>query len=110
MVLAFDLQAGRNIRGHLAKCILWRANVYRLPVAVEHEHNRLVQYVHHKNVSHRGYFAGEVFVLVEFELAAAVGNAPTLPGSETGVQTSTLSGKWSLGKVLPLRFLGVGQM
>jgi hypothetical protein len=65
--------------------------------------------------------AGEVFVLVEFELAAAVGNAPTLPVSETGVQTSTLSGKlgspsrssksegWSLGKVLPLRFLGVGQ-
>ena len=36
---------------------------------------------------------GEVFVLVEFRLAAAVGNAPTPPVSETGVQTSTLSGK-----------------
>jgi hypothetical protein len=35
------------------------------------------------------------------ELAAAAGNAPALPVSETGVQTSTLSGKkeWSDGAV-----------
>jgi hypothetical protein len=29
----------------------------------------------------------------DFHLAAAAGNAPALPVSETGVQTSTLSGK-----------------
>src|SRR5439155_26641790 len=40
MVLAFDLQAGRNIRGHLAKCLLWRANVNCLLVSVEYVHNR----------------------------------------------------------------------
>jgi antitoxin (DNA-binding transcriptional repressor) of toxin-antitoxin stability system len=30
---------------------------------------------------------------IEMELAAAAGNAPALPVSETGVQTSTLNGK-----------------
>jgi hypothetical protein len=32
-------------------------------------------------------------LFVEMNLAAAAGNAPALPVSETGVQTSTLSGK-----------------
>src|SRR5579884_253309 len=34
-----------------------------------------------------------VFVFIEMRLAAAVGNAPTLPVSEIGVPTFTLSGK-----------------
>ena len=32
-------------------------------------------------------------ISVEMKLAAAAGNAPALPVSETGVQTSTLNGK-----------------
>jgi hypothetical protein len=34
--------------------------------------------------------------VIEMELAAAAGNAPALPVSETGVLTSTLNGKAGL--------------
>ena len=33
---------GGDVGGHLAKGVLWRANVDRLPVAVQDQHNRLV--------------------------------------------------------------------
>ena len=46
-----------------------------------------------------------------FELAASPGFAPGPPVSETDALLITPRGKWkwSLGKVLPLRLLGVGQ-
>ena len=43
VAFAFDVQSGGHVRGHLAKRILRRANVDRLRVAVQHQHNRLVQ-------------------------------------------------------------------
>ena len=63
MVLAFDVQRGGDVRGHLAERVRRRANVDRLPVAVEHEHDGLVQYVTHKNLHTATAFRGEVFVL-----------------------------------------------
>ena len=42
-------------------------------------------------------------------LAASPGIAPGPPVSETGTLLITPRGKWSPGKVLPLRLLGVGQ-
>lgn len=44
-----------------------------------------------------------------FELAASPGFTPGPPVSETDALLITPRGKWSLGKVLPLRLLGVGQ-
>src|SRR5207249_3068457 len=43
------------------------------------------------------------------KLAASPGFAPGPPVSETGTLLITPRGKWSPGKVLPLRLLGVGQ-
>jgi hypothetical protein len=68
MVLAFDVQAGGHVGRHLAESVLGRANVDRLPVAVQHQHNCLVQYVAHKSPGERPTctpllrFAIEVFV------------------------------------------------
>ena len=49
VAFAFDVESGGHVRCHLAKRVLRRANVDRLPVAVEHQHDRLVQYVAHKS-------------------------------------------------------------
>jgi len=51
-VAQVDVKRGDSVRGHLAERVLRRANVDRLPVAVEHQHNRLVQYVAHKVFAH----------------------------------------------------------
>ena len=48
IVAQLDVERGGDVRGHLAERVLRRANVDRLPVAVEHEHDGLVQYVIHK--------------------------------------------------------------
>ena len=42
IIAKFDFQRGRHVRCHLAERVGWRANVDRLPVAVEHEHDGLV--------------------------------------------------------------------
>jgi hypothetical protein len=42
-----DVERGGHVRRHLAKRILRRANVDRLPVAVKHEYDVLVQYFTH---------------------------------------------------------------
>jgi hypothetical protein len=91
---AFNVQAGRHVGSHHAKGLLRRSNIDRLPVAVQHQHNRLVQYVVHKIFAHDHCASCiKVFVFIEMELAAAAGKAPALPVSETGMQTSMLGGK-----------------
>ena len=45
----------------------------------------------------------------QMKLVASPGFAPGPPVSETGALLITPRGKWSPGKVLPLRLLGVGQ-
>ena len=45
---AFDVQGRGRIRRHLAEGVGGRANVDRLPVAVEHQNDAFVQYVAHK--------------------------------------------------------------
>ena len=62
-IFAFDFERGGDVRRHLAERILRRANVDRLPVAVQHQHDCLVQYVAHKNMHTATAFRGEVFVL-----------------------------------------------
>ena len=42
VAIALDVECRSYIRGHLAERIRRRANVNRLPVAVEHEHDGLV--------------------------------------------------------------------
>ncbi len=42
VAFAFDLEGGGDIGGHLAKGIGRRANVDRLPVAIQHQHDRFV--------------------------------------------------------------------
>ena len=37
-IAQLDVQRGRHIRCHLAEGVLWRANVDRLPIAVQHQH------------------------------------------------------------------------
>ena len=111
MFIALDVERGRDIRRHLAERVLRRTNVNRLPVAVKHQHNCLVQYVAHKSICTRPHISrDEVFVLCRMtELAASPGFAPGPPVSETGALLIMQRGKWSPGKVLPLRLLGVGQ-
>lgn len=73
VALALDVERRGYIRCHLAECVLRCANVDRLPIAVQHQHNRLVQYVAHKSIGIRtrctprllGAF--EVFVLYRNE-------------------------------------------
>ena len=48
-----NLQRGRNVGCHLAERFGGRADVDRLPVAVQHQHNCLVQDVAHKVFAHR---------------------------------------------------------
>src|SRR5262245_30693224 len=48
VAVVFDVERGGHVGGHLAERVLRCANVDRLPVAVEHQHNRFVQYVGHK--------------------------------------------------------------
>jgi hypothetical protein len=55
VILAFDFKAGRHVGGQHAKRLLRRADVDRLPVAVEHQNYRFVQDIGHKNI--------QVFVL-----------------------------------------------
>src|SRR5207249_8741831 len=75
--------------------LLRRAHVDGLPVAVQHQHSRFRQYVHKFADNHRPGRLGVCSLLksARIKLAATAGNAPALPVSETGVQTSTLSGK-----------------
>ena len=98
MVLAFDVQARGHVRSHLAERLLRRANVDRLPVAVQHQHNRLVQDVSHKMFRHCSDTASafrEVRCLLFVErrrLAASPGFAPGPPVSETGALLITPRG------------------
>ena len=48
MTIAFDIQSGGHICRHLAKGVGRRANIYRLPVTVEHQNDAFVQYFAHK--------------------------------------------------------------
>ena len=100
VVLAFYFQAGGHVGGHHAERVLRRAHVDGLPVAIQHQHGRFRQYVHEFADNRRSLGGSDgvymVFVLCWYrpiKLAATAGNAPALPVSETGVQTSTLSGK-----------------
>ena len=100
VVLAFYFQAGGHVGGHHAERVLRRAHVDGLPVAIQHQHGSFRQYVHEFADNRRSLGGSDgvymVFVLCWYrpiKLAATAGNAPALPVSETGVQTSTLSGK-----------------
>jgi hypothetical protein len=46
--IALDVERGRDVRRHLAERVLRRADVDRLPVAVQHQHNVLIQHIIHK--------------------------------------------------------------
>src|SRR5258708_3965474 len=92
MVLTLDFEAGGHVGGHHAERLLRRAHIDGLPVAVEHQHGRFRQYVHKNADKHRPW-AVRCLLFVEIG-ADQIGchYAPALPVSETGVQTSTLSG------------------
>ena len=47
-VLALDFEPGRHFGGHHAEGFLWRADIDRLPVPVQNQHDGLVQYAAHK--------------------------------------------------------------
>ena len=103
MVPAVNLQCCRDVRYHLAERFGRRANVDRLPVAVEHQHNCLVQdfahkvFVHGHCASRDGVCSLLVVARGRRKLAASPGFAPGLTVSETVVLLITLR---DIGKVV----------
>ncbi len=95
VVLAVNLQGGRDVRCHLAKRVGGRANVNRLPVAIEHQHYRLIQYVGHK-IRCEGVYSLLVLAHGGGKLAASPGFAPGPPVSETGALLIMRRGKGRL--------------
>lgn len=109
IIVQFDIERRRHIRGHLAKDFLRRTNIDRLPVAIEHQHGVLVQYVHkfyalpslsstdgHSGRPRTTCFGAAAFppafaesegwclFFVEMKLVASPGIAPGHPASKAG--------------------------
>ena len=63
VLFAFNFQRGGHVGCHLAKGILRRADVDRLPIAVQDQHGRFIQYVVHKVFAY-GHSASRVVAMI----------------------------------------------